>query len=206
MITNKKKLFVIGDSISIHYGPFLSSMVEDAFIYQRKGQSDIKLDCFENIADANGGDSSEVLRYLEDRFIDDQLRPDILILNAGLHDIKTDPHTGEKRVSSADYKKNLETIVKLINDREMCFIWVNTTPVNDQIHNSKKSEYYRFNEDVLIYNKIAESIFSEWPIIDLYNFTLKLGCPLYKDHVHFFEAVAQMQAAFIAGHLSALKF
>ena len=32
----KHKVFVIGDSVSIHYGPYLKTMIVDKFDYDRK--------------------------------------------------------------------------------------------------------------------------------------------------------------------------
>ena len=45
---------------------------------------------------------------------------------------------------------------------------------------------------------------NDWPIVDLYSFTSNLDTPLYGDHVHFFEEVVKLQAAFITGFLIAL--
>lgn len=208
VLKKKKSLFVIGDSISMGYGPFLHTITKEFFLYQRKGGVKPKYHNFDDITDANGGDSSMVLAYLVEKVKDKSFTPDVLLLNAGLHDIKTDPATNTKQISPENYKKNLLEIVRLIKNRGICSVWINTTPVNDEVHNSKKSEFHRFNQDVLRYNQISENILSEkkWPIIDLYSFTSSLDCPLYQDHVHFFEDVSKMQAAFILGFLLGLDF
>jgi hypothetical protein len=82
-------------------------------------------------------------------------------------------------------------------------IWVRTTPVDTKQHNSHSSEFFRFAEDVIAYNQIADRIMLEHqvPLIDLYTFTRNLGMDLYCDHVHFREEIRMLQAAFIVGNL-----
>ncbi len=196
-----RKLFVVGDSISIQYGPHLERMLEGIFEYDRKGGVNEA-----SKIGANGGDSSMVLAYLRDKLNESGFAPDFLMLNCGLHDIKTDPHTKKKQVSQEEYRQNLEEIVQIVRSRVISIIWVRTTPVDDDIHNTGVTKFERFNEDVIRYNEIADSIFasSNCPIIDLYNFTLKMGDDIYCDHVHFTEQVREMQASFIAGYLYAI--
>ena len=79
-----KKLFVLADSISMHYGPFLEQYIKGTFEYDRKGKNHE----FENLDIAsrvNGGDSSNCLDYLE---LFPNTEFDVLLLNCGLHDIK----------------------------------------------------------------------------------------------------------------------
>ena len=62
-----KKLFVLGDSISIHYGPYLERWLEGRFAYDRKGRADADgpgLDCESRV---NGGDSANCLAYFAGR-------------------------------------------------------------------------------------------------------------------------------------------
>jgi hypothetical protein len=61
---DKKTVFVIGDSISIHYGPFLKKMVNEKYNYDRKGNMEDALKNLDKAIGANGGDSSMVLEYL----------------------------------------------------------------------------------------------------------------------------------------------
>lgn len=202
----KKQLFVIGDSISMRYGPFLKQMTKDFFLYDRKGGESSSFDNIESINAANGGDSSMVLAYLKQKLDDENFHPDILLLNAGLHDIKTDPVLKTRQVPPENYQKNLFKMAKLLTDKKIFSVWANTTAVDDEIHNSKKNEYHRYNKDVLLYNSFAKEVFSKycWPIVDLYSFTKGLGGQLYMDHVHFTDNIAKLQAAFIAGFLMAL--
>lgn len=197
-----KKVFVLGDSISIHYGPFLEAYMQNIFDYDRKGKNQECRDL--NIASqVNGGDSSNVLEYLQ---LLPDLEYDILLVNCGLHDIKT--CEGIRQVSEKNYEKNLKEIVDLVLNRGKKLVWVNSTPVNDEQHNRICTIFSRYNEDLIRYNKIAAEVMAQKdiPVIDLYNFTNNLKMPLHEDHVHFYESVRKLQAAYIAGSLAALEY
>lgn len=203
---NKKpKVFVIGDSISMQYGPHLKKSLGGFYDYDRKrdtGQSQEDLD---NPVGANGGDSGMVLIYLQELSRQEEFHTDILLLNCGLHDIKTNPETTKRQVEPDIYLKNLQEIIKLARKMKTRLVWVRTTPVVDEIHNSK-ANFHRFAKDVKRYNEIADKVMHsrKVPVIDLYNFTANLGTGIYKDHVHFVENVREKQADFIAGFLNAL--
>lgn len=198
-----QKLFVLGDSISMHYGPYLARMLRDAFEYARKQAVAEPSSDMRYPASANGGDSSMVLAYLQAHL--GGIAPDLLLLNCGLHDIKTDPRDGTKQVPPDLYRANLNDIVQLVRRQKVPTIWVRTTPVDDETHNSQSVGFHRFARDVIHYNRIADATFSEAriPIIDLYTFTLNLGDGVYRDHVHYTERVRELQAAYIAGAVCA---
>ena len=200
------KIFVLGDSISIQYGPYLQHLLAGRCDYARK---EALLEAPPDLpypADANGGDSSMALAYLRAKVEATDFSPDYLLLNCGLHDIKTDPQTGQKQVSPPDYEQNLKQIVALAAEKGLNLIWVRTTPVDDQIHNSRLAAFQRFNQDAIAYNHLADRVFSQARtlLLDLYHFTLNLGADIYCDHVHFTETVRARQAAFIAGFVMAL--
>lgn len=202
----KKTVYVLGDSIAIHYGPFLQKMINGKYNYDYKGSSVKKSDGVEEANDANGGDSRQVLQHLADQYIK-KTRYDILLLNCGLHDVRTDRETRNHQVSEKEYGMNLRKIIYLAKEISDKIYWISTTPVVDTIHNSRKAGFLRFNRDVLLYNSIAEKIMKEYdvPVIDLYTFTKSLGEHAYIDHVHFNEDARSMQAAFITGCLYSLK-
>lgn len=201
------KIFLIGDSISIHYSPYLEKFFENHAIFDRKkddGQVEKNLDI---PVGANGGDSRMVLKYLQAKLNNPDFNPDYLILNCGLHDIKRNPHNNKIHVDENEYKENLSKILQLLQKQNIQMIWIRTTPVVDSIHNKKSTSFYRYNSDVIRYNEIADEIFNmhKIPIIDLYNFTCQLGTEQYVDHVHFNETTRSLQAAYIAGFVSGLK-
>ncbi len=193
-----QRLFVLGDSISIQYGPFLEKFTEGKFKYDRKGKYDVPDQDLNKVSKSNGGDSAHVLEYLKTR----QPVCDVLLLNSGLHDIKiTD---GCHQVELPDYRKNLIEILHIATVHDWKLVWVNSTPVADDIHNSLCKAFTRRNSDLLSYNAAAEEIMRSQgvQVIDLYHFTASFGEDAYIDHVHYKENVRQLQAAYIAGAIN----
>jgi lysophospholipase L1-like esterase len=205
-----RNVFLIGDSISIQYGPSLATYLSPDIAYARKSGLNDALRDLDVPQGANGGDSAMVLEYLSRNDRHAEIRNvDLLVINCGLHDIKTSPQSGKRQVEPGDYRSNLERIVEL--SRGLCrqFVWVSTTPCVDAIHNSRSTAFYRYREDVVRYNEIASSIMSanDVPIIDLFALTealeRELGESVYKDHVHFPPEVCRTQAAYLAGWIRA---
>jgi lysophospholipase L1-like esterase len=192
-------LHVVGDSISQHYGPYLEQYLAGVFAYSRKEGLPSQPD---EPNGANGGDSSLVLRYLN-AVSQRNSHWDYLLLNCGLHDLRTDPVTQAKQVSPSAYLSNLQQIIPLARTLASRVFWVRTTPVIDAIHNTREKSFLRFAADVEHYNSIADGVMQQHgiPQIDLFAFTHNLGEDIYLDHVHFREDVRQLQAAFIAGYL-----
>ena len=198
------RIFVIGDSISMQYGPYLEAALVGVADYSRKtggieGTADLDVP-----QGANGGDSSMVLAYLEHLAAGDGLAADILLVNCGLHDIKRDPASGCMQVPIGDYEANLKSIVDVARRLGVRLVWIRTTPCDEYIHNQRcKAGFLRFGADVAAVNAIADRIMrkADVPIIDLHTFTLNLGPDIYCDHVHFHEHVRQRQGAYIAGWL-----
>jgi lysophospholipase L1-like esterase len=204
---SRKQVFLIGDSISIYYTPYLQSDLADVVLFSREGRSQIE-SVDEEVEDpqANGGDSRAVLNYLRMRFNDDRFHPDIVLVNCGLHDIKRNPKTNVIQIDSSEYRKNLIAIFALLHLHKARVIWISSTPVDDARHNLLSKQFYRYNADVERYNRIAREICAtrHIPIIDLYEFTAHLGKDHYIDHVHFDTSTRELQAAFIAGAVTML--
>ncbi|HEY5523994.1 MAG TPA: SGNH/GDSL hydrolase family protein, partial [Clostridium sp.] len=59
-----KTVFVIGDSISLHYGPYLEKMIKDKYNYRRKIKIEDALIDLDKPVGANSGDSGMVLEYI----------------------------------------------------------------------------------------------------------------------------------------------
>ncbi len=198
------ELFLIGDSISIQYGPYLENYLDGIIEYERKqddGEAEANLDV---PTGANGGDSSMVLAYLRSKLQDPNFNPDFLMLNCGLHDIKRDPATNQIQIDKDAYLQNLEQIVELLHVNDIQILWIRTTPVVDSIHNHPGMSFYRYSSDLKEYNRIADEVFKKHnvPIIDLHGFTVHLGEESYIDHVHFSESARNLQASFLAGYLT----
>lgn len=194
-------LHVVGDSISQHYGPHLAHFLQDSCAYSRK--ESMPGDPNEPNG-ANGGDSALVLRYL-DACAQCAQHWDYLLLNCGLHDLRTDPATGMQQQPLDAYERNLRRIVPLAQSLAGRVLWVRTTPVVDAVHNSAGQSFLRFAADIDRYNAVADTVMREHgvPLIDLFSFTARLGAGIYADHVHYTEPAQRLQAAFLAGYLAA---
>lgn len=212
-----RRLFVLGDSISIHYGPFLELFLAGRCSCSRKGSELLPAGTSPSVTlqrlaeldpglpELNGGDSAAVLAYLKTR----PPQCDLLLLNCGLHDLRKDPSHGAHQVEPEDYAHNLDEIVRLAMGIAPRVVWVRTTPVAGAHHNRLSAEFHRENEDVVAYNAIADQMMAQAGIsgIDLYTFTLRLAEQpggleaLIDDHVHFTLPVRRLQAAYIAGRL-----
>lgn len=191
-------LHVVADSISMHYGPFLNKYLSHWCKYSRK---EARIGELENPEGVNGGDSSMVLSYLR-KCIDQKFSCDVLVLNCGLHDIRS--FNGCNQVEIEQYEKNLIDIYDCASHISHYTFWVRTTPVEDDLHNSMKKDFKRFNGDVEKYNIVADKQASlhATGIIDLYNFCRNIGgVDNYLDHIHFTEEMRKVQGAFVAGHI-----
>jgi hypothetical protein len=198
------RLFVLGDSISMQYGPYLEQYLTGRYHYARKLGTEPALKGLDPPQDANGGDSSQVLAYLQAMQAHSGIPADVLLLNCGLHDIKTDPASGAKQVPPEQYEANLLAILDTAQETGLKVVWVRTTPVVDSVHNTRPGmEFHRHTADGEFYNAIADRVMRSKHIssIDLYTFTRNLGPDVYCDHVHFHEHVREKQAAYIAGWL-----
>jgi hypothetical protein len=144
-----------------------------------------------------------VLQYIQ-RCISAGAHWDEVLVNCGLWDIR-DRH-GTLQTSLSDYAGNLHEVVRLLPHICHRFTWIRTTPVDDDRHNSIKSDYWRHNEDVIRYNAAADHVFADSgaPLIDLYSFCMAIGLQgAFLDHIHFTTEMRQLQAAFVTGQLVA---
>lgn len=198
-----RKYLLIGDSISIHYSPYLRNMLHSGSSLLQKDGLDIALENLDVPTGANGGDSSMVLQYLVHSVR--RIRCDLALVNCGLHDIKRDGSNGTLQVGPDEYAGNVSAICDLFRDAGIPMAWINTTPVNDSIHRERQNDFVRYNDDVIRCNQQAELVMEKnrIPIIDLNTFTGTLGgAEVYCDHVHFVEWVRRAQAAYIAGWIA----
>lgn len=197
-------LYVIGDSISIHYGPFLEQQLQGVMGYARKEGSKNDLD---NPNGANGGDSSMVLEFLREQAAANNIDADLLLVNCGLHDIKTHRETGQRQISTEDYAANLRAIIDTAATMKTQLVWIRTTPLDETIHNARDVGFLRYNADHEAYQRVADEIMHEAniPVIDLHTFTANLGPELFSDHVHYPGPIREKQAAYIAGWLDAYR-
>ncbi|MCF7838215.1 MAG: SGNH/GDSL hydrolase family protein [Candidatus Marinimicrobia bacterium] len=197
-------IFVIGDSISVQYGPYLATYLDGVMGYARKQGEQAALVDLDDPQGTNGGDSGRVLAYLQAKAARGGIDAELLLVNCGLHDIKADPVSGAHQVPLEQYQENLRAIVATVAPMKPQLVWMRTTPCDERVHNYEGRSFYRFAADGRAYNQAADQIMTAAgvPIIDLYTFTDNLGSDLYCDHVHFKEPIREKQAAYIAGWLA----
>ena len=203
----KKTIFLLGDSIAFYYKDYLGDYLKDRYLLLTRDGKEEAARNLNNPVGTNSGDSGMVLNYIRNEYRNNRINYDYFLFNCGLHDIKTDPETKKKLVSTDEYKRNLEQVLDIMEERKVKAVWITTTPVDDFTHNSRVKEINRFGKDVIEYNAIALEIMSnrKIPVIDLYLFTNNLGIGAYCDHVHYTKEVTALQAAYISGALSIIE-
>ena len=171
------KIYVLGDSISVQYGPHLQKYLEGMMAYSRKEGEEEALLNLDRPQCANGGDSGMVLSFLRARAASGGIDADLLLLNCGLHDIKTDPSTGVRQVPIDAYKRNLKDIIRVVDGMDLTLVWIRTTPCDERVHNHQGMTFHRFSTDCNTYNHAADEIMASRgvPVVDLHAFTLNLG-------------------------------
>jgi len=200
-------VYVIGDSISIDYGRYLEQFLKGMVLYGRKeGEQEALKDLDNPLLGANGGDSSMVGDFMKLKIDQGMPRVDLLVVNCGLHDIKSDPETGQLAISDEDYKRNLESIVSLYPELATAMLWVRTTPIDDARHAMRKCKFGRLQKDVDRYNAIADRVMmaNEIPMVDLSPVCVELddGSGPHRDGVHFVNEVKRLQGAYLAGRIT----
>jgi lysophospholipase L1-like esterase len=201
--TQKKEIFLIGDSISIEYWIYLKEYIADYALLERKQDDGEAIKNLDIPMGANGGDSRMVLLYLKSKLKEPLFKPHYMLINCGLHDIKRNTQASSIQIEKEEYKENITEIFQLLNKENISSIWINTTWVIDSIHNTQSKAFFRYNTDVIEYNEIAADVCSKYgiPIIDLYTFSKKLGQEQIRDHVHYTSSAQTLQAAYIAGFI-----
>lgn len=197
------RVYFIGDSISLHYGPYLERYLRGKFLYSRKEGEQEALLNLDRPQGANGGDSSMVLAFLRALPASGRPAADLFLINCGLHDIKTNPRTRQRQIPLGMYRRNLRAIAALCRARSVAWAWIRSTPVVDAVHNKPGMEFFRYARDLDAYNAAADGVMADEgvAVIDLCAFTRNLGADLFCDHAHFREPIRERQAAFLAGWL-----
>lgn len=199
------RVFILGSSVTIHFGPYLERELAGRFRYDRKRDTSTQRaeDNLDIPQGASGGDSSMVLAYLRHRRHHDPIPADILLLSCGLHDIKTAPVTGAKQVPPAQFEANLRQALDECRAMHLLVAWMRLGPVVDEIHNFRSTAFHRFAADVAAYNAVADRVMSEGgaSIIDFHSFCRPFLPHALIDHIHYDEDTRHKQAVFLAGEL-----
>ncbi len=189
------RVLIIGDSISIGYTKPTIELLKGVANVER-----VKANC---------GDTNRGLKNLQ-RWLG---KTDwaVIHFNWGLHDLcyrhpdsKTQGHrdkvNGMISVPLDQYEKNLETLVKQLEQTNATLIWATTTPVPE-------GEAGRVVGDDLKYNEVAEKIMQKHniKINDLHQLAKGFDAPLWAGpgNVHFKPAGSQKLAQQVAREIKA---
>lgn len=202
-----KRILVLGDSIALQYFAYLRDFLRPEFECFLKGDTEEALRDLDKATGSNGGDSNRIRKFLDEEISKDTLACEYLVLNCGLHDIRTDPITGMKQVDLQDYEKNLKYIIGLLQSHSIPTIWIRTVQVIERLHNDGRIGFYRYRIDVDRYNAVADGLMRDnhIPVIDLCSFSESFGAEYRRDHVHFIKEHQIAQAKWIASKIMALN-
>jgi lysophospholipase L1-like esterase/ubiquinone/menaquinone biosynthesis C-methylase UbiE len=125
------------------------------------------------------------------------MKPSIVHVNTGLHDVMRDRFSKKEYVSYNDidtYAKNVQQIIRTLKSipSVKVVIWATMTPIHPEWHNTKRDgapqQYIRSQEDVIAYNARAVKIAREEgaQINDLYAAVQDAGLEkcILRDGVH----------------------
>ena len=193
------KVVLVGDSIRLGYAPVVTRLLS--------GKATVIS------VEANGGDSGNVLRNLEEWVIRE--KPDIVHLNAGLHDLKVSRQTRQYQVPIDQYEANLRSMAQIIREGTSArLIFASTTPILDERHSLRGAEFDRFERDVRRYNEVAFRVMEDLgvPVDDLHWIVEKevTGALLGKDGTHYtpegYELLGQAVADCASRHLTIHRY
>lgn len=200
-------VFVIGDSVSLGYGPALQRGLEPDYHYARKGGEEEAFTNLDIPRGANGGDSQMVLAYMRE-LQQKAFHTDILLLNCGLHDLKRTGSPSQLQVPPDRYRSNLHAILELAVQLANTPVWVNTTPVDDIMHARRGAGFDRLQQDVRDYQLIVDKTLNAHAVpslpLDRYTASLGAGPDIFVDGVHFKPSVCDQQGAYLAACIKVL--
>jgi lysophospholipase L1-like esterase len=182
------KVVLIGDSIRLGYAPLVAKRLEGkAIVVSPK---------------PNGEDSGNVLKNLDEWVIKE--KPDVVHINAGLHDLKLKDHTYQ--VPLIDYESNLKEILgRIRRETGANVIFATSTPILDNLHALRNAGFDRFEADVRRYNVVAMAVMNQAgiPVNDLHKLIEDGGKEklMVDDGTHYTPAGYEMLAAAVTDYI-----
>lgn len=170
-----RRVVCIGDSIRMGYEPTV--------VQELAGWAKVL-----ELGSTQGGNTRNVLAHLDEWVA--ERSPDIVHLNAGLHDLARDVGPGPvNRVPMDEYRDNLREILSRMQRTGAKVIFALTTPVDLERQHTVSYPINRINQDVILYNEQAVTVAGELGVVlnDLYQVTVDHGAGrmLGPDGVHF---------------------
>jgi hypothetical protein len=192
--TTKKRLLILGDSISMGYTPIVKKLLADEMVVHRP----MRGEKMENCSGTTYG-VENIDRWLQI----DGGKWDVIHFNWGLHDLKhmkadgktASDQAGDPPQASVEvYERQLREIVKKLKATGAKLVFAATTPVPDE-----PMKVYRSNSDVLRYNEGAFKVMQEEGVAvnDLYSFARARmkELQIQPANVHFTPAGSEALAA-----------
>ncbi len=172
--TDLPRVVLIGDSIRMGYAPLVAKRLAGRAVVVS--------------AAANGGDSANVLKHLDEWAV--RVQPTVVHFNCGLHDLKRFKQGGKYQVELDAYRANLRRIVeRLRKETTAALVFANTTPILDARHAQRGANFDRTEADVRRYNEAAQQVMDELgvPVHDLHGLVERGGPAklLGKDGTHY---------------------
>ena len=170
-----RRVICIGDSIRMGYEPTV--------VRELAGWAEVL-----ELGSTQGGNTRNVLAHLDEWVV--QKDPDVVHINAGLHDLARDVGPGpENRVPVEEYEANLRTILSTIQEKSRArIVFALTTPVDLARQQAVDYPINRINDDVILYNERAIAVCQELGVVtnDLYQLVMdnRVGQMLGPDGVH----------------------
>ena len=149
------KIVLVGDSIRLDYAPKVAERLKGKAVVVSSPE--------------NGGDSANVLAHLDEWVL--KLKPDVVHLNCGLHDLKRAKTDGRHQVELDRYAENLRRIVARVRaGTDAAMVFADTTPILDGRHAKRGADFDRTEADVQRYNATAVAVMGELgvPVHDLH--------------------------------------
>ena len=190
-----KKVILVGDSIRMGYEPVA--------VRELAGWGEVI-----EMGGIQGGNTRNVLAHLDEWVICRD--PDIVHLNAGLHDMARDPGPGpENRVPLDEYRANLERILQTLQRQtRAALVLALTTPVDLGRQLAIAKGVNRTAEDVAAYNAAAREVAAGRGVAvnDLHAAVVEAGADelLDEDGVHFTAAGSEVLGRAVAAAVRAV--
>ncbi len=177
------KVVLVGDSIRLSYAPIVAKQLAGKAVVVSTA--------------ANGGDSSNVLRHLDEWVI--RQRPDVVHFNCGIHDTKKFKATGSFQVSPQQYEANLrEIVLRIRRQTGAVVLFATTTPILDRraARTRADRDYELLGASVDAYNRIAQDVMKglKVPIDDLHEVLCRAEPPAATEELIGVDGVHLMPA------------
>ena len=184
----RKKVLLIGDSISIGYRPFVKEYLADEF--------DV------TYPNDNCRNTQFVLTSLRAwaNMFEDASTVSVVTFNCGHWDIAHWNCDEESLTSEQEYAHNVKRIIQRLREffPQAKIVFFTTTPAN--MSWSKKLINPRTSEEIERYNRIATAVCEKENVAvkDLYKIAQGFGVDSFSDYVHFKDEYSEKLGRFVS--------